>query len=213
MPPRPKFTKEQVLEAALRIVDSEGESALTARRLGQELGSSPRPIFTLFEGMQDLKKQLHHGPAMQAFDSYCDSFLAGESAHEAEALNAPFKKLGYALVSFATEKPRLFSFLFFSASSGRATFEDWGNSAQAAPAIELLMDTYGLDEQTAAVLFRETWMHTFSLCVLRVTGAAEVTDEDVSLSLSRGFQGLMLLAREGRLVDPAIPIAQDQPGS
>ena len=56
-------------------------------------------------------------------------------------------------------------------------------------------------------------MHTFSLCVLRVTGAAEVTDEDVSLSLSRGFQGLMLLAREGRLVDPAIPIAQDQPGS
>ena len=48
MPPRPKFTKEQVLEAALRIVETEGESALTARRLGQELGSSPRPIFTLF---------------------------------------------------------------------------------------------------------------------------------------------------------------------
>ena len=34
MPPRPKFTKEQVLHAALGIVDAEGESALTARRLG-----------------------------------------------------------------------------------------------------------------------------------------------------------------------------------
>ena len=117
MPPRPKFTKEQVLEAALRIVETEGESALTARRLGQELGSSPRPIFTLFEGMQDLKKQLHDGPAMQVFDSFCNSYLSGESAHDAEALNAPFKKLGYALVSFATEKPQLFSFLFISASA------------------------------------------------------------------------------------------------
>ncbi|MGN0078280.1 MAG: hypothetical protein ACI36V_05780 [Coriobacteriales bacterium] len=211
MPPRPKFTKEQVLEAALRIVDSEGEPALTARRLGQELGSSPRPIFTLFEGMQDLKKQLRDGPAMQTFDSFCNSYLAEESVHDAEALNAPFKKLGYALVSFATEKPQLFSFLFISASSGSATFEDWGMSAQATPAVELLMDTYGFDEKTAAVLFRETWMHTFSLCVLRVTGAAEVTDEDVSLSLSRGFQGLMLLAREGRLVDPAVPVSQGQP--
>ena len=56
-------------------------------------------------------------------------------------------------------------------------------------------------------------MHTFSLCVLRVTGAAEVTDEDVSLSLSRGFQGLMMLAREGRLVDPAVPTVQGQPES
>lgn len=210
MPPRPKFTKEQVLEAALRIVETEGESALTARRLGQELGSSPRPIFTLFEGMQDLKKQLHDGPAMQVFDSFCNSYLSGESAHDAEALNAPFKKLGYALVSFATEKPQLFSFLFISASSGSMTFEDWGMSAQVAPAVELLMDTYGFDEKTAAVLFRETWMHTYSLCVLRVTGAAEVTDEDVSLSLSRGFQGLMMLAREGRLVDPVVPTVQDQ---
>lgn len=213
MPPRPKFTKEQVLEAALRIVETEGESALTARRLGQELGSSPRPIFTLFEGMQDLKKQLHDGPAMQVFDSFCNSYLSGESAHDAEALNAPFKKLGYALVSFATEKPQLFSFLFISASSGSMTFEDWGMSAQVAPAVELLMDTYGFDEKTAAVLFRETWMHTYSLCVLRVTGAAEVTDEDVSLSLSRGFQGLMMLAREGRLVDPVVPTVQDQLGS
>lgn len=213
MPPRPKFTKEQVLEAALRIVETEGESALTARRLGQELGSSPRPIFTLFEGMQDLKKQLHDGPAMQVFDSFCNSYLSGESAHDAEALNAPFKKLGYALVSFATEKPQLFSFLFISASSGSMTFEDWGMSAQVAPAVELLMDTYGFDEKTAAVLFRETWMHTYSLCVLRVTGAAEVTDEDVSLSLSRGFQGLMMLAREGRLVDPAVPTVQGQPES
>lgn len=210
MPPRPKFTKEQVLEAALRIVETEGESALTARRLGQELGSSPRPIFTLFEGMQDLKKQLHDGPAMQVFDSFCNSYLSGESAHDAEALNAPFKKLGYALVSFATEKPQLFSFLFISASSGSMTFEDWGMSAQAAPAVELLMDTYGFDEKTAAVLFRETWMHTYSLCVLRVTGAAEVTDEDVSLSLSRGFQGLMMLAREGRLVEPVVPTVQGQ---
>ena len=209
MPPRPKFTKEQVLDAALGIVDAEGESALTARRLGEVLGSSPRPIFTLFDGMQDLKKQLHDGPAMDAFNSYCNTFM---EAVEKDA-KAPFKRFGYCLVSFATERPGLFAFLFLSSGSGTSSYSDWLWSSQAESSIELLERDYELDRETAEVLFRETWMHTFSLCVLRVTGAAEVTDEDVSLSLSRGFQGLMLLAREGRLVDPAIPIAQDQPGS
>lgn len=201
MPPRPKFTKEQVLQAALGIVDSEGESALTARRLGEVLGSSPRPIFTLFEGMQDLKKQLHDGPAMDAFNSYCDAFMASTPADE----KAPFKRFGYCLVSFATERPGLFAFLFISGGSGTSSYADWLWTNQARSSIELLVAEYGLDEETASVLFRETWLHTFSLCVLRVTGAAQVTDEEVSLSLSRGFQGLLALARKDALVNPVLP--------
>ncbi|MGN0072865.1 MAG: hypothetical protein ACI36W_03590 [Coriobacteriales bacterium] len=201
MPPRPKFTKEQVLQAALGIIDSEGESALTARRLGEVLGSSPRPIFTLFEGMQDLKKQLHDGPAMDAFNNYFDEYLSSVPEDDA----APFKRFGYCLVRFATERPGLFGFLFISSGAGTSSFSDWVWSEQAESSIKLLMAHYELDEETASVLFRETWLHTFSLCVLRVTGAAEVSDEEVSLSLSRGFQGLLSLARKGTLLNPLMP--------
>ena len=40
MPPKPKFTVEEVLDAALAIVRESGEEALTARSLGTALNSS-----------------------------------------------------------------------------------------------------------------------------------------------------------------------------
>lgn len=46
MPPKQKFTKEEVVNAALEITRRDGINALTARRLGAELDSSSRPIFT-----------------------------------------------------------------------------------------------------------------------------------------------------------------------
>ena len=55
MPPKAKFTKEQVISAALDVVESEGADALTARKLGEKLGSSARPVFTVFNGMDEVQ--------------------------------------------------------------------------------------------------------------------------------------------------------------
>ena len=51
MPPKPKFTREQVVDAALELVSKKGIEALTARELGAQLGSSACPIFTAFKNM------------------------------------------------------------------------------------------------------------------------------------------------------------------
>ena len=55
MPPKAKFTREEVISAALEIVRANGEEALTARSLGEKLGSSARPVFTLFDSMEEIK--------------------------------------------------------------------------------------------------------------------------------------------------------------
>ena len=46
MAPRNKFTREEMIEAALRVVQKKGSSALTARAIADELGVSTQPIFT-----------------------------------------------------------------------------------------------------------------------------------------------------------------------
>lgn len=56
MPPKAKFTKEEIVEAALNIVREDGISNLTARALGSELGSSARPIFTVFQNMDEVQQ-------------------------------------------------------------------------------------------------------------------------------------------------------------
>ena len=58
MPPKPKFTREEIVEKALELVAQGGEEALTARDLGQRLGSSARPIFTVFKNMEELQGEV-----------------------------------------------------------------------------------------------------------------------------------------------------------
>ena len=48
MPPKPKFTREEVVDKAIELIKDKGIEALTARELGAKLGSSARPIFTVF---------------------------------------------------------------------------------------------------------------------------------------------------------------------
>ena len=54
MPPKAKFTKEEIIDAGLTILRECDISAVTARKIGNYLGSSARPIFTVFENMSEV---------------------------------------------------------------------------------------------------------------------------------------------------------------
>ena len=48
MPPRAKYTREEITEIALGIVTENGAEMLNARSLAEAMGTSTRPIFTAF---------------------------------------------------------------------------------------------------------------------------------------------------------------------
>ena len=48
MPPKPKFTEKEMLDAGIPLVREGGVEALTARNIARILNSSSRPIFTLY---------------------------------------------------------------------------------------------------------------------------------------------------------------------
>ncbi len=58
MPPRFKFTKEKIAETAFNFVRNNGWAKLATRTLGEELGSSAKPIYSFFKSMDDLEKEL-----------------------------------------------------------------------------------------------------------------------------------------------------------
>ena len=68
MPPKPKFERREIVEAALDLVSRRGPEALTARNLGERLGSSARPIFTVFQGMDELRQEVRTA-AMARFEA------------------------------------------------------------------------------------------------------------------------------------------------
>ena len=56
MPPKAKFSREEIIDAAINIVREDGFDALTSRALGTKLGSSARPIFTVFQNMEEVQQ-------------------------------------------------------------------------------------------------------------------------------------------------------------
>lgn len=74
MPPKAKFTRKEILEKALEIVRSEGMDKLTSRELGTRLGSSARPIFTVFENMDEVKQEIIRY-AKELYRSYVEKGL------------------------------------------------------------------------------------------------------------------------------------------
>ena len=69
MPPKAKFTKDEIIQTALELVSQKGIEALTAKELGDALGSSARPIFTVFSSMKEVQEAVREA-AMRRFEGY-----------------------------------------------------------------------------------------------------------------------------------------------
>ena len=74
MPPKPKFTKDEIVQAALEVVSQKGVEALTAKELGDALGSSARPIFTVFHSMKEVQDEVR-AAAMRRFERFAAQTL------------------------------------------------------------------------------------------------------------------------------------------
>ena len=104
MPPKAKFSKAEIVEAAAIIVRRDGPEALTARALGIELGSSARPIFTVFQNMEEVQQSV-----MEAVKKVYKEFVQKGLSEK-----HPFKGVGTQYILFSVKEPKLFQLLFMT---------------------------------------------------------------------------------------------------
>lgn len=195
MPPKPKFTREKIIECALELVADGGEEALTARDLGQRLGSSARPIFTMFKNMEELQGEVRLA-AMKRFEAY--------AAGELEKMPL-FKRVGMQMVLFALEQPKLYQLLFMQENRGAVHFDDvlaeLGDTAEIC--IQAICRDYGLGRKKARALFENVWIYTFGVGTLCARGVCRFSREEVGRMLSTEFQAMLLLVQAGDAPDAA----------
>ena len=144
MPPKPKFTREEIIETALQLVSERGMSALTARDLGERLGSSARPIFTLFKNMEEVQKEVRKA-AINRFNDF---------ALRAEEYTPTFKQFGMQMILFSIEEPKLFQMLFMTETKEPLSFEQILDNLgiMSSRCIDVIMRDYGLSEKEALSL-------------------------------------------------------------
>ena len=194
MPPKPKFTREEVVEAALDIVSKSGIDALTARNLAERLGCSARPIFTLFKNMDEVTSEVTDA-AMDRYESYVVKSVK---------YTPIFKKFGMQMVLFANEEPKLFQFLFMRENTGVKNFEDLfgklGDTARLC--IDVIKKDYGLGDGDARELFRQLWIYTYGISSLCATGMCDFSEEQLIEMLGIEFLAMITLIKSGKTHTP-----------
>lgn len=188
MPPKPKFSREEIIKNAFKIVTEKGVEKLTARELGMALGSSPRPIFTLFKNMDEVKNEVKR-EIMNYFENY---------KKDAFSDMPDFKREGMKMVIFGSEKPNLYRLLFMEEQTNVKSFEDifqkLGKPAE--ESVKTIQSDYGLNRKSARMLFENMWIYTFGIGTLCTTKVCDFSYEEISDMLTAQFRALMAFVKE-----------------
>lgn len=183
MPPKAKFTREEIVNAAFEIVRKEGFEALTARALGAALHSSPRPIFTVFRSMEEVQAEVMK-KARRLYESYEDRGMSGENA---------FKGSGTGYIKFASEEPKLFRLFFMKEQSdvpdtARVLQSIDGYYEKILAAVE---SEYGFDRATAERVYLHMWLYSHGIAVAIATKICTFTEEQISGMLTDVCSGII----------------------
>ena len=176
MAPKNKFTREEMIEAALRVVRAKGIDGLTAKTMAVELGTSTQPVFTGFGSMDGVKREVY-AAAVRVYDGYADAGLKEK---------IPFFGVGMQYIRFAREEPELYRFLFLTRSPEKECSAMKSMQHLQALVRPTLMDVYHITAEEADLYFRDLWLVVHSLSTLIVTGDCPYTDRDIGRILT-GF--------------------------
>lgn len=179
MPPKNKYSREEMIRAAVDIVRAEGMDGLTARALGAKLGTSSSPVFTMFRNMEEVQSEVL---------SFAHCLYEGCLKTDMESGKyPPYKASGMAYIRFAKEETGLFKLLFMRDRSQEQIRE---NKEELRPLIQLIQKGTGLSEEDAYLFHLEMWIFVHGIATMIATQYLPWDMDFVSQVLTDGYMGL-----------------------
>lgn len=172
MAPKNKFTREEMVEAALRVVRAKGIDGLTAKTLADELGTSTQPVFTAFGSMDAVKREVY-AAAVRVYDGYANAGLKEK---------VPFFGVGMQYIRFAREEPELYRLLFLTRTQEYSAMKSMEHLRELVR--PTLVNIYHITAEEADVYFRDLWFVVHSLSTLIVTGDCTYSDREIGQILT-----------------------------
>lgn len=172
MAPKNKFTREEMVEAALRVVRAKGIDGLTAKTLADELGTSTQPVFTAFGSMDAVRREVY-AAAVRVYDGYTNTGLKEK---------IPFFGVGMQYVRFAREEPELYRLLFLTRTQEYSAIKSMEHLRELVR--PTLVKIYHITAAEADIFFRDLWFVVHSLSTLIVTGDCSYSDGEIGQILT-----------------------------
>ena len=114
MPPKVKFSREEILSAAYELVRKNGKDALSARSLASALGVSTAPIFTAFESIDALTDAVRRVPRLCMMRILPRDFLIPSPLRARDLRTSALRRMSHfssVFCSWKAVKPTLYAII------------------------------------------------------------------------------------------------------
>lgn len=170
-----KLSRDVIVAAALTFLDRDGWDALTINALATQLGTKGPSLYNHVQSLDDLRRTVR----MRVIDDILqmlsavaqgrtrdDAVMAMASAYRSYAHHHPGRYSAFTRMPLGGDDPE------FTAAS----------HAAAAPVIEVLLFSYGLEGEDAFYAALEFWAALHGFVLLEMTGVMQDVDTDVVFS-------------------------------
>ena len=185
MPPKPKITKEMIVDAALALVRKKGPDKITAQAVAGELGCSTQPVMSHFKKVEDLRTA-----AAEKANQYHTAYLmdiAGEN---------PMLELGLNYIRFAREERNLFRLLFQSGDFSGISLGDSLNSQELQPVLELFSREAGIALPEAKKAFKALFLVVHGYASMFASNEMHYDEREIEDDLTLIFEGTLCSLKE-----------------
>ena len=176
MPPKPKYTRDEVIQAAFELTETKGILNVTARDVGKRLGTTPTPIFTYFNGMDELKEAVYQKALRESTDyiSECINYTPA------------FKEFGLRWIRYAYEHPNIYRmvYLFEGVQKPVIGFVNGDLVDALKPMKYEVMNYFKLGDEQARILVNEMLIYAQGIATLCIQ-TGEYNEDNVNLSIGR----------------------------
>lgn len=191
MPPKPKFTREDLIQAALELTREGGIDLVVARNLGKKLNTSPSTIFTHFNSVEEIRQAVIYA-ARETYNGYVEKGLK---------MVPPMKGFAVQYIRFAMEESNLYSVLFMKKREGFKYVDFIINEGHYEYMLAVAQEDFSINRDQAEFLYHNMWAYAHGIAVMSATSVCEFSLEEISQMLGiacRSFLIGMRIPRDER---------------
>ncbi len=182
MPPKPKFTKEELIQAAVEITRKDGIEFIVARNLGKKLDTAASTIFTHFNSMDELKNAVIF-EARKLYNNYVEEGLK---------MTPPLKGFGIQYIKFAMDEPNLFEVLFMKKQRSFNYVDFIVDEGHYENVLSSIKTSFGINRQQAEILYHNLWAYAHGIAVMSATGVCSFSIEEIAKMLGMACRSFLI---------------------
>lgn len=181
MPPRPRITREMILDAAYAIAREAGMEAVNARSIAVRLGCSTQPVLYYFDHVEDVRREVYR---------MADEYQAACLMQLSEDMD-PMTAIGLNYIRFAAQEKPLFRLLFQSDGFQGQSIAQLVDAPELAPVLDVFRREAGLNPAQTKQLFKTLFLLVHGYASMLANNTMEYDEAEVARMLEMAFTGMI----------------------